>query len=141
MQDTIQPKEDQRLEGTYRSSDDYWWSGRIAGSDGRSYRFQHSDLVSNETAYQSGERVTFVPEGQFAREIRRAGERIRPFRIDTPPTPEETRTEASTAAPRASTPGTVLHAGEPAPSSSRAWWMWPLLIGIGVGLFYVYSLQ
>lgn len=142
MQETTQDRDEERVEGIYRSSDDYWWSGRIAGPDGRSYRFQHSDLVSDETAYQSGERVTFRADGRFARDVRRSGERIRPFRVDAR---AEAVQDAPPAAPETSAMSPAGGVGVVAPpegaaasESSARWWVWPLVVGIAAGLIYVY---
>ncbi len=142
MQDTTRDQEEERIEGVYRSSDDYWWSGRIAGPDGQSYRFQHSDLVSDETAYQSGERVTFRADGRFARDVRRSGGRVRPFRVDTRADPGQDEPPAdleTSAMSPAGGVGVVAPQGETAASGSSArWLLWPLVVGIVAGLIYVY---
>ncbi|WP_147440325.1 hypothetical protein [Notoacmeibacter ruber] len=127
-----------RMEGVYRSSDDYWWSGWIIGANGEVYRFQHSDIDANETAYSVGEGVTFRPDGRFAREIRRSGDRIAPFRTDV----EEEIARQETYPTEGDHPAPTASASEPRQyrTITVGWWAWPLAFGIMAGFVYLYLL-
>ncbi len=142
MQDIADTADEGRMEGVYQASDDYWWSGRVTGADGRFYRFQHSDLATADTAFTSGERVSFRPEGRFARDVGRAGDRIRPFRLHALGQREEDASAAAGTSSRgpAQVPAEAEFSGTVRRSASP-WWLWPLVIGIAAGIVYVYLLR